>query len=346
MRGPSVLVMGVVAVAAAACSEMESMVGIDEDTDGRTLVVSAQSTTVQSGGSTTITFRVTEDDGAPVKDGTEVEVTSVKLGRVEASKLSTRDGTAATTYRAPSAPGTDQLEAKSGDARAGLSLTIAQAAPAQPPPSSGGATDSIDLNSVTWLHTNVSGWAETSRITNVSVGAPPICIEHTKAGQWPVKDGLEGNPWVFVNQGGRWYAATYEWLAPGQTCKAIHADNIGSHIGIPPLSSWRPQSGELVGFMVSARARSGGGTPSPSVATWSWSAGPDRSSDPERSPLRAARVSGDNDLGWTAGWRRDARGGGEARVAPGSVRTGWRWRSRCRSWGISPFSRPRRSWRR
>jgi hypothetical protein len=113
---------------------------------------------------------------------------------------------------------------------------------------------------VKWLHTNVSGWAETSRITNVSVGNPPICIEHTKAGQWPVKDGLEGNPWVFVNQGGQWYAATYEWLAPGQTCKGIHADNIGSHIGIPPLSSWRPRSGELVGFMVSARARSGGDT--------------------------------------------------------------------------------------
>jgi hypothetical protein len=253
-----------VAVAAAACSEMESMVGIDEDTEGRTLVVSAQNTTVPSGGSTTINFKVTDDDGAPVKDGTEVEVTSLKLGRVEATKVATRGGTAATTYHAPPAPGTDQLEAKSGDAKAGLSLTIAQGAPssgssAPPPPSSGGS-DSIDLNSVTWLHTNVSGWAETSRITSVSVGAPPICIEHTKAGQWPVKDGLEGNPWVFVNQGGRWYAATYEWLAPGQTCKAIHADNIGSHIGIPPLSSWRPQSGELVGFMVSARARSGGDT--------------------------------------------------------------------------------------
>lgn len=134
--------------------------------------------------------------------------------------------------------------------------------PAPPSESSGGgsSSSSIDLNAVKWLHTNVSGWAETSRITNVSIGNPPICIEHTKAGRWPAKNGLEGNPWIFVNLNGRWHAATYEWLASGQICKGIHAGNIGSHIGVPPLASWRPRSGELVGFMVSARARAGGDT--------------------------------------------------------------------------------------
>jgi hypothetical protein len=254
--------MVVAAAVAAACSEMESVVGTDEDADGRTLAVSADQTTLPPGGSTTIHFRVTGDDGQPAKDGTEVEVTSLKLGRVESRNLSTNGGRVATGYQAPSAPGTDQLEARSGDATAVLNLTIAQGPPSSsPPPPGGGSGDStIDLASVTWLHTNVSRWAETSRITRVSVGAPPICIEHTKAGKWPVKDGLEGNPWVFVNRGGRWYAATYEWLAPGQTCKAIDAGNIGPHIGIPPLSSWRPSSGELVGFMVSARARAGGDT--------------------------------------------------------------------------------------
>jgi hypothetical protein len=254
--------MVAVAVVAAACSEIESLVGSDEEADGRTIAVSADHPTIPPGGSTTIHFLVTGEDGQPAKDGTEVEVTSLKLGRVESRNLATQNGgRVATGYHAPSAPGTDQLEARSGDATAVLSLTIAQGSSSPPAPASGSAGDStIDLNSVTWLHTNVSRWAETSRITKVSVGAPPICIEHTKAGQWPVKDGLEGNPWVFVNLDGRWYAATYEWLAPGQTCKAIDANNIGSHIGIPPLSSWRPSSGELVGFMVSARARSGGDT--------------------------------------------------------------------------------------
>jgi hypothetical protein len=135
--------------------------------------------------------------------------------------------------------------------------------PAAPPSSGsgGGSTaGSIDLNAVKWLHTDVSDWAETSRITNVSIGNPPICIEHTKAGRWPARNGLEGNPWIFVQLNGRWHAATYEWLASGQTCKGIHAGNIGSHIGVPPLASWRPRSGELVGLMVSARARAGGDT--------------------------------------------------------------------------------------
>ena len=285
MKGYRLLVVLALGVALAGCSDAKSLVGMDDDSEGaQTLAVSAEHTTVPPGGSTTIRFHATDKDGQPVKDGTEMEVTSLKLGRVESTKLRTRDGgVAATAYQAPTAPGVERLEAKSGKAKGSLKLTIAEA-PAPPegsgggstsapsgggsgasPSSSpgaagGGSTSSIDLRTVTWLHTNVSSWAETSRITSTSIGNPPICIDHTKAGRWPVKDGLEGNPWIFVNLNGRWYAATYEWLSPGQTCKGIHAGNIGSHIGIPPLSSWRPKSGELVGLMVSARARSGGDT--------------------------------------------------------------------------------------
>jgi hypothetical protein len=251
------------AVSVAACSDAKSLVGVDENDDAQALTIAAEKPTVPPGGSTTLIFEVTGKDGQAVKDGTEVEVTSLKLGRVDANQLRTQGGgRASTTYRAPSASGTEQLVARSGDATASLSLSIAQEAapPAPPPPGGGGSASSIDLNTVTWLHTNVSRWAETSRITSTSIGNPPICIEHTKAGRWPVKDRLEGNPWVFVNLNGRWYAATYEWLAPGQTCKGIHAGNIGSHIGVPPLSSWRPKSGEVIGLMVSARARSGGDT--------------------------------------------------------------------------------------
>ncbi|HEY8550040.1 MAG TPA: Ig-like domain-containing protein [Vicinamibacterales bacterium] len=127
--------------------------------------------------------------------------------------------------------------------------------PEPPPPSAG--NEPIDLSQVVWLHTNVSNWRVTSQITAVSIGDPPICISHTKAGRWPVRDGVEGNPWIFVNRNGTWYAATYEWLRPGQTCKNISASNIGGHIKKPPLENWRPRSGETVGLMVSALARSG-----------------------------------------------------------------------------------------
>jgi hypothetical protein len=125
--------------------------------------------------------------------------------------------------------------------------------PSPPPPSSGG--DAIDPREVTWLHADVSRWTVTSKITDVSIGDPPLCIEHTKSGRWPVVDGTEGNPWVFAQINGRWYAGTYEWLRPGQTCKQIDAGNIGPHVKRSPLETWRPKSGELVGFMVSTLAR-------------------------------------------------------------------------------------------
>lgn len=125
----------------------------------------------------------------------------------------------------------------------------------------GNPADQIDLSTVTWLDTNVSDWAQTSTITRVNIGSPPIGIEHTKAGQWPsITAGgtvVEGNPWIFANIDGEWIAATYEWLRPGQTEKEISAENIGAHIKKPPLDGWRPKSGDTVGLMVSTPARLG-----------------------------------------------------------------------------------------
>ncbi len=144
-------------------------------------------------------------------------------------------------------------------------------APSPAPPPAGGV-DQIDLSTVTWLHTDVSGWPRTSTITNVDITDARICIDHTERGQWPVRNingtDLAGNPWVFVKRNGQWYAATYEWLRPGQHCKALGsnpprvtvADQMGNHIKRAPLDSWRPRSGELVGFMVSTLARDGNRT--------------------------------------------------------------------------------------
>jgi hypothetical protein len=122
-----------------------------------------------------------------------------------------------------------------------------------------GTVDQLDLALVDWLDANVSKWPITSKLTDVQIGAGSITLEHTKSGQWPVLQGdgapVEGNPWIFVNRGGRWYGATYEWLRPGQETKSIDAGNIGPHIKKEPLASWRPEPGELVGFMVSTPAR-------------------------------------------------------------------------------------------
>ena len=113
----------------------------------------------------------------------------------------------------------------------------------------------MSLSGVRWLHTDVSDWRITSRITDVDISSSKICIEHTKAGDWPGST-VEGNPWIFAKIDGRWYAATYEWLKSGQICKGITRDNIGPHTKKEPIESWKPKSGELVGFMISGLARS------------------------------------------------------------------------------------------
>ena len=139
----------------------------------------------------------------------------------------------------------------------------------------GSAGDEIDPSQVRWLHTNPTNWSVTSTITDVrirDVKAGGICVEHTRAGRWPVVNingtPLEGNPWVFAEIGGRWYAGTYEWNRPGQTCKLTVAgkhgtptDELGPHIKVAPMTNWKPRSGDRVGFMVSTPARYGADGP-------------------------------------------------------------------------------------
>jgi hypothetical protein len=147
---------------------------------------------------------------------------------------------------------------------------VAGFTPNPPPNNPGGGGGSVveqpglpfSLGNVEWLHADVSGWRVTSQITDITITSDEICIYHTKSGRWPAyhQDGVaaEGNPWVFGNVGGKWYAATYEYLKVGQTCKHIERRGewgLGAHTKQSPLESWAPRKGELVGFMVSTPAR-------------------------------------------------------------------------------------------
>ena len=130
--------------------------------------------------------------------------------------------------------------------------------------SSGTEDDELDLSEVVWLHHNFSDWPQTSTITSTTIGAPPICIDHTKVGQWPSGDFsgsgaiVDSNPWVFANIGGTWYAATWEWVRVGTTCKSLGASDFKTHVnGASPLNTWTPQSGEQIGLMISTPARFG-----------------------------------------------------------------------------------------
>ncbi len=128
--------------------------------------------------------------------------------------------------------------------------------PVQPP---------FDLSKVTWLHTDVSGWPVTSNL-KVSTANGVIHLDFDKTNSWPGveinhtsgtrKIQVNANPWVFVCRDGKWYGATWEWLAVGNTRKNM-TSVAGDHIKQPPLQNWRPRSGEAVYFMVSSLARFG-----------------------------------------------------------------------------------------
>ena len=132
------------------------------------------------------------------------------------------------------------------------------------PPQSSGELPEV-LSGVTWLHTDVSGWPVTTTLS-VSFQGGTICLDYDKKDVWPSVaiprssgDGdvdVVANPWVFLEYGGQWYGATWEWLAVGSTCKnlsSVAGDHIKQFHVIP--EDWRPASGERLFFMVSALAR-------------------------------------------------------------------------------------------
>ena len=114
-----------------------------------------------------------------------------------------------------------------------------------------------DMSGVTWLHNDVSAWAQTS-VLNVYFKGSYIYVDYDKADVWPDSNniGVVANPWVFVPRAnGGWYAATFEWLRPGQRSKPRRVVN-ADHIKRRQLADFAPIPGEWYGFMVSGLARS------------------------------------------------------------------------------------------
>jgi hypothetical protein len=126
-------------------------------------------------------------------------------------------------------------------------------------PGSGG--DDIDATQVNYIHRNIARWDITSTITDITITRSEICIDHTAAGRFPTSIlgdiRVEGNTWVFAKFGGQWFGATYDWLRPGQVCKAVTGDELGvDQIRRAPMDgNWAPRTGDEIGFAVSTRAR-------------------------------------------------------------------------------------------
>lgn len=127
----------------------------------------------------------------------------------------------------------------------------------------------IGLEGVVWLHGprsaqhNVGVWNVTSTL-HVSINPREIVLAYDKANIWPIKVNsrnvkLVANVWVLAKKGNTWYAATWEWMRPGQTSKPTddHGHKIrGDHVKRTPLDgNWRPKPGEEIGIFVSCIAR-------------------------------------------------------------------------------------------
>lgn len=152
---------------------------------------------------------------------------------------------------ASSAPASTNAPAKSSESSSTASSSAATRA-ALPP-----ANTSTEIDGIHWLGPNVSSWPVTTTL-HAKISGGTITMKYDKANVWPVAGDVVANCWAIVNIGGTWYAGTFEYLRPGQTDKpaGVLDGSMGDHFKKQPLSSWRPQSGERFGLMVSGLCRS------------------------------------------------------------------------------------------
>ena len=111
-----------------------------------------------------------------------------------------------------------------------------------------------------WLGQDVSSWADTADL-KVTIAGNAIVMDSTKKNIWPVagkvdKGVCNANAWIIFPYEGKTYAATWEWLAKGQSLKKL-TNKMGTYIKkTPPIpSKYHPKSGEKIGIFVSGLCR-------------------------------------------------------------------------------------------
>lgn len=115
---------------------------------------------------------------------------------------------------------------------------------------------STEIDTITWKGKNVSAWPVTTTL-RASVSGGMVHLGYGKLHVWPENKGVCATAWAIVNIDGKWYAGTFENLRPGQIDKGAYVldGSHGDYFKVEPLSSWRPQPGEVFGLMVSGLCR-------------------------------------------------------------------------------------------
>jgi hypothetical protein len=130
----------------------------------------------------------------------------------------------------------------------------------------------LDLNQVVYVRgPNVASWPQSAIIQSVeqdgnAATGGAMCIAWTTPFSiWPSVPFLgdetvpvNANQWYLANIGGTWYAGAGEWLRSDRGfCKSGQGtQTIGPDGGwAPPMNTWVPKRGELVGYMITTPAR-------------------------------------------------------------------------------------------
>lgn len=134
-----------------------------------------------------------------------------------------------------------------------------------PRPPAGGL-DAFDLGRVqSWLRgPDIAAWPVTSVLAQATCDGREWRFPHSAAGSWPTFDlgpdtPVEGNVWIVAHVGGRWCAATFDWMRVGQTHKTEPIEHLGvDQVRQAPMdASWVPRKGDELYLFVSTPARDG-----------------------------------------------------------------------------------------
>jgi hypothetical protein len=208
--------------------------------------------------------------GSPAAVAYRFQVAENEVFNLNAKEWLVPEGQAQTSLTVPVALATGtnyfwRAQAFEGDNTSPWSPLARFQTPVPKAPTPSGGVDDIDPRAITWLSpstTDVGGWRITSTVTGVDQYGDTVCVNHTKAGQWPLvdvfRDGvtmIEGRILIVAQFNGRWYAGGFDWLRGGQTCKHVPANEYGmDQVRVSPMdASWPgPRPGDRVGYLVTA----------------------------------------------------------------------------------------------
>jgi len=159
-----------------------------------------------------------------------------------------------------------------------------------------------DFSDVVFVENNASvqNWPVTSQL-NASVNGGSITVAHTKRDTWRItncrfssRERVNANVWGFVQINGVWHAGTWEYLRAGVTTRKTSAFGGRGHFR-GAIGTFRPQVGQVYGFMVSGIARDQlncvNNAERSNIVLWRWGVGPVPIEEPEPEPEPGANAT-------------------------------------------------------